>query len=220
MTGALINDVKTLLTFFVTFTPILIPICAIFSAALEGSFKGFIFVLGLIITVSICCIFALSLNPEWSRGSGSNMLASPTCSIIGNGVWGKVKTLPDPHAVILAFTFVYISIPMIINERVDWKTIAFSLAPVLFALILNGVTRFAITCCSDIKDIVWGWIFGAVFGIGWYFIITASFGFNNGLTYFENYSKDKPCSLKDNVFKCEDRVAEPDEPEPPPETAE
>ena len=206
MAKALIHDIKSLFMFFVTFTPIIIPICAIFSSALEGTFKGFIFVLGLLITISICCIFALSLNPQWSRGGGENTLAHATCTIVGQGVWGKVKTLPDPHAVILAFTLSYMMIPMIINEKVKWNTIIFSFAPILFALFVNGIARHSILCCSDVKDLIWGWIFGIIFGVAWYFIIGGSFGFDKGLTYFENENSKKPCSLKDNVFKCNPRT--------------
>ncbi len=203
--SSVINDFKSLFIFFVTFTPILLPICAIFSSALEGSFKGFIYVLGLVITVSICCLFALSLNSEWSRDGGSGQSAKRACSIVGNGVWGITKTLPDPHAVILAFTLAYVMMPMFINETLDWKTTIFSFAPLLFTLFINGIARHSVLCCSDVKDLIWGWIFGAIFGVSWYFVIGASFGFDNGLTYFENKRSDKPCSLKDNVFECKSR---------------
>ena len=197
-----IKDIKTLFIFFVTFTPIILPICAIFSSALDGSFRGFIYVLGLIITVSICCLFATSLNTEWSRGGGNNLLAHRACAIVGNGIWGIKKTLPDPHAVILAFTLFYIMMPMVINEKLDWKMTIFAFAPLLFALFSNGIARHSILCCSDIKDIVWGWILGGIFGVSWYFVIGSSFGFDAGLTYFENQTSDKPCGLKDNVFQC------------------
>tara|TARA_B100000927_G_scaffold126983_1_gene102419 strand:- start:9855 stop:10547 length:693 start_codon:yes stop_codon:yes gene_type:complete len=199
----LISNVKDYFYFFVTFIPILIPACAILSSAFEGSFKGFIFVLGLLIAVSIGRFIAITLDIKYSRGKGNNSSANAICSIYpGNNTWGKFKTLPDPHAIMLAFTFCYIVIPIFLNNRVDWGSMLFAFAPLLLFLILSGWTRIKILCCSLYRDIVIGWLLGALFGTAWYFIVIASFDYNSGLTYFENRDSKKPCSLKDNVYAC------------------
>ncbi len=200
----LISNAKDYFYYFVTFIPILIPACAILSSAFEGTFKGFILVLGLLITVSTGRFIAITLDEKHSREGGNNQSANAICSIYpGNNTWGKIKTLPDPHAIMLAFTFCYIIIPIFLNNRVDWASMLFAFAPLLLILILSGYVRVKRICCSNPRDIIIGWLLGALFGTAWYFIVIASFDYNSGLTYFENKDSRKPCSLKDNVYACE-----------------
>ena len=116
---AFFNDIKTYIIYSVTFTPIILPLAAMFSSILDGSFRGMLFILGLVITMTICGLLANTLPSEWSRANGKNDKASATCSLTG-GEWGKIKSLPDPHAIVIAFTLFYVLLPIMSNETLAW----------------------------------------------------------------------------------------------------
>lgn len=195
------NEMNGYMSILVTAIPIIIPIAAIFSSVLDASAKGFIFILGIFLTVFLTV--GISKLTKWKKDNP----VKPICSLFGEkkAADESLKLMvPDINVLILTFTLIYVSIcPLVKNGHADASKIMFTLIPTLLFLGITSVHRYTPLCCSNEWEIFLGFFIGGLTGGLWWWYIGGVTEWKKDLTYFENDS-NKQCVRFDSgtVFKC------------------
>lgn len=189
-----LNDIISYVRFITFLLPIIIPMMALFDSVFNANFKGFLYILGLLLSMSTAHIIA----PLLSQIKSDKIQNIPDiCNIFNIGNWGTTYKRPGTHAIMLAYTFSYLLLPMIVNSTMNGYLIAtLFLSMVINAFITNNVG------CTDPYGIVFGWLVGGILGASWYLFLN-HVGGSQELTYFSSQKSDKQqCSYKNKTFKC------------------
>jgi len=208
--------------FFTFLSPIIIPSFALLTSLYNQDIKGFLYVLGVTITM-LCGRLLSKFIPNYvphappkipgaiidtdGKPIGKNWFPyyDPACNLFGSddsSGWGTFKSSPGPHALFLAFTLFYMILPMFINNNINFMV----LGALMLLLILSAVMRVAppLNCVKWI-DIVMGWGTGFILGTLWFFLIrwVNTTYTSNSLTYFNKLKSDKQmCVLEKSAFRC------------------
>ena len=188
----MLDDFIGYVRFFTLLLPIIIPIMALFDSVFNSNLKGFIYILGLLLTMGTALSIASLISTE------TKQQPDDACNIFDKGKWGTVnQTRPGTHAVMLAYTFAYLLLPMIVNSTINWWLIS----TLSLFILLNAGIRKGLKCTDHI-GILCGWLIGGIVGAGWYLFINNVTGSSN-LTYFGAQKSDKQqCSYRNKTFKC------------------
>jgi len=180
--------------FFSAIAPFLLAFMMVMISLFNSDLKGFIYLMGVLIAFVFTIMFqsVIRYNP-----ANSGKTVSPLC---------KIFALPDPlggysspsfNSVMIAFTFIYLYIPMQSNNVVNFPLII----SILGLFIIDGFTRIKGNC-TNYQGIILGGVFGLVMGVMWYnlFKITN----NDKLLYYDEYVSNKVACTKPTKqkFKC------------------
>jgi len=104
---------------------------------------------------------------------------------------------PEPSSMVIAFTFIYLFLPMIFNNQMNY-VVLFSL---ISMLIIDSFGKKSLNCSNYSKTFV-GAFFGLIFGAIWYFVILSAF--SKEVLYFNVLGSNNVVCKKPSkqTFKC------------------
>lgn len=179
-----------LIQFFGTMAPMFVGFFLLSASILNKNIKGLIYLAGV--------MFAFVLNSLMMTmlGSKANPDRAEACNLIDWPFALNSFNSPSWNSVFLAFTLMYMYLPMAFGGTMNYGVMIG-----LLALIgLDGVSQ-SVNSCSTTLGIVLGVVFGALLGGLWYGVIKASG--NPQLLYFEEVSNGQTCSRPSKQkFKC------------------
>ena len=182
-----ISSILQLISFI---SPVLLGFFMFMISIFNQNVKGFIYIAGV--------LGALSINNILNNTIGGNEQMedqSAICNYLSGGV--GTNRNPAPNSVVLAFTTVYLLVPMIMNKQTNVSMIA-----ILFLLLgIDGWTQIK-NRCSDGAGVFMGVLVGTILGIVWFFLLDSTG--NSNLLYFDEVrSTREQCSRPSQErFKC------------------
>lgn len=178
----------SLFTYFSMISPFLVVLLFVFLSIVNSNLKGMIYFLGILILFIIVGLFQnvlrVALSPK----------ASPYCQVFAFPMPGF--TVPSFNSAIFLFTLVYMFLPMVMNNIMNY--------PLLIVLLI----LYAIDCviktgqhCTTPVGIILGSFIGIVWALFWYFLIQAQ---SPSLLYYDDLLSNKiACSRPtQQQFKC------------------
>ena len=199
----LTENFQTYLHFGILLSPIILPAFAILASVYEQDLKGFIYILGVLMAMTVGRWFSTVLKAKLGDGL---MVPAAACNLtqraVGAGGWGTVYGSPGPDALFLAFTLTYLALPMFTNGNVNFL----ALGALWLIMLLSAIFRVgAPLYCSTWAFVVAGWVTGFILGSLWFFFVdwvNTSYPDSN-LTYFGPIKSDKQtCVLDKKAFRC------------------
>ena len=188
--NAPLNFIKpmNLIIFLTFYSPIIVALGGLSMSFIFQNFKGFIYI-GFLLAVVLIREFALwVLNAQVSLADGT------ICSAIKYSQYGNAGF----SIFVLAFTIMYICLPMFINKDVNFWAFG-GLLTYFFADI--GI-RYTEKCITSIADILANTAFGALLGVAIPMALYAG-GSSKFLFFNEISSNNTTCSMpKKQTFKC------------------
>ena len=181
--GGVVNLVSAL-------SPILITFFMLMLTCMNQNFKGLIFIAGVLIAI-VGNIGIMQLV-----GSPRSLDASIKCSLFDLPMPSSFNS-PSNSSLFISFTFIYLFIPMLYNNQMNYPVIII----LLMLFTVDSYSRVMHKCTNEI-GIFLGWFVGILFGSAW-FVILHSTGAGK-LLYFNEIGStsvrcDKPSS---QTFKC------------------
>jgi len=180
-----------LFSFFGSIAPLLLAFFLIMVSLFNQNAKGFVY-LGGILVASVLNILLSNLFQKRTEGYDQNV-----CSIIDFPFQNTYFTAPAYNTMFITFTIVYLLLPMIFNNQINFFLLTF-----LFFILLSDSFSKIMRGCHDILDILSGFIFGAFMGFAWFAIF--HYTKNNNLLYYSDFvSNNVVCERpKRQTFKC------------------
>ena len=104
---------------------------------------------------------------------------------------------PSLSVSFIVFTMMYILLPMIFNNQMNWVVLVFFIIILIIDVVVNLMNK-----CASLAGIFVGSITGSILGSAWYTLVK-NLG-NNELLYFNEFiSNNVVCSRpKKQTFKC------------------
>ncbi len=184
-TSAAVN-LPNIIEFFSMMSPYLVVFFILFNSIVNSNIKGLIYMTGLVILFMITFFFQKLSN------SGSN--PDPICNMFNVNI--GLSTTPSFSIALVTYTLLYIIIPMISNNVINYPFIIV----LSFILILNIFFRINKKCTNFLGALTGGFL-GFIWGSIYYAIIKSS---DPKLTYYDDFISNKvACSRPSKQqFKC------------------
>ena len=176
-------------SFFGAISPILLTFFLMMVSLFNQNAKGVVYIAGILVAT----VMNILISNMFQKRTET---ADPfSCSIIDFP--GAYYTAPAYNTMFIAFTIVYLLMPMIFNNQINYLLIIF-----LFVILFSEVYAKLMRACNDIVDILSGVIFGSLIGFLWF----AIFHYTNHkslLFYSDFISNSVICERpKKQQFKC------------------
>jgi hypothetical protein len=183
------TNLPNFITFLSMISPYLVIFCILFNAIINSNFiKGIIYLSGLIILFIIVLFFQKILS-----ASGMHT-PNPLCNLFHlNNI---VYSIPSFSIALITYTMIYILLPMISNNVINYPFII-----ILFLILfINGIHRVKYNCTTMLGAVTGGFL-GMIWGILFYTMIKSS---DPKLTYTDDFLSNKvACSRPtEQKFKC------------------
>jgi len=174
--------------YFSMISPFLLILLFVFISIINSNLKGMIYLLGIILLFLIVMVFQNVIR------IGPSEKASAYCQVFA--VPFPIYTVPSFNSAIFLFTIVYLFVPMMVNNIIN-----FPLLFVLLILFVIDCSMKSIHFCTSPTGIVLGSFIGIVWGLFWYFLIHSQ---NKELLYYDDLLSNKvACSRpSQQKFKC------------------
>jgi hypothetical protein len=177
-----------LIVFLTFYSPIIVAVVIVAMSFIFQNFKGFIY-LGFLLGVSVLREFIFMITGAPAMTPGKNICTMVQYSKYGNSAFSVFT---------LAFTIMYICLPMIINNDVNWWVIG----ALLSYLFMDIGIRYTKQCITGFSDLLINLLGGATLGL-----IIPSLMYTGGASkylFFNEISSNKEvCSMaKKQTFKC------------------
>lgn len=172
-------------------SPLLIAFFLIMSSLFNQDIKGIIYLMGVLIAI-IINVFIMNLIKQ---PKDENQALS--CNIFNIPYISEFNS-PSPSSVFIAFSMIYLLLPMVTNGNLNYPVL-------IFFLCILGVDSYtkAIKKCTTISGILFGIVVGLILGVGWYALISAA-GYDSLLYFDELKSNRTLCSRPSKqTFKCQ-----------------
>ena len=213
---ALLSSIPTTIRFYVLMAPMIILGGAVWQTFLYPSWKAPLYILGSLLTTLLGRAFSSSFPnrvPGFLKGavlgkgrikSGSKMF-DPACNILEKetGGWGTFFSSPEPHALFFAFSFIYLTMGMFLNNQYNWLLIGFL---ILITLASGYLRTSSPLLCANYIDLFLGYSIGMVCGLLFYIIVYSIENMPDtplDLTYFNSTSSDsQKCKMENKKFVC------------------
>ena len=179
-----LNDVLSAVALI---SPFLLAFLMVMISIINSNIKGFIYLLGLIILFVIIVLFQNTIRaPIDTTNKFCNLLNISQYSV------------PSFNSALYLYTILYILLPMITMEMVNFPLI------IVFVLlyVLDSIVKYT-NKCSSLIGIIMGSVLGLFFGISWFLLIRSTG--QKGLLYYDDLVSNKiACTrpTKQN-FKCQ-----------------
>jgi len=176
--------------FISAISPLLLTFFMVMISIFNQDLKGVVYLAGILIT-TILNLVLLNII-----GSEKSLQASSSCSLINLPFNLSKFNNPSLNSVIIAFTLIYLFMPMKYNNQFNYPVIAF----VLSIFLLDAFSK-VIFKCTTISGVLIGLLTGVFFGGLWYSLFHAM-GYDS-LLYFNTSSDKVYCSKpQKQAFKC------------------
>jgi hypothetical protein len=177
--------------FFATISPLLLGFFMVMISLFNQDLKGLIYLSGILLA-TVFNVFLMNMIK-----SRKDVDAAASCSLIEMPFNMSLYNSPSMNSVFLSFTAMYLILPMVANNQINYPLIAFLLS--LFSI--DAINKF-MNKCTSIGGIVIGLLSGAIYGTLWYTLFHATG--NDSLLYFdETLSNRVYCARpKKQTFKC------------------
>ena len=151
--------------------------------------KGIMYLSGVMLATFLNYILGFA----WA---GEEKIVPPAMCNLLEGPWTS-HTDPSSSTLYLAFTLVYLFMPMYFNNQMN----IYLLTTLLVILGIDMITKIQNSCTSTMGAIL-GMVLGGAMGLIWYALFKSS-GFDK-LLYFEEFQSNKPYCSKPSKqkFKC------------------
>lgn len=179
-----LNDVLSAIALI---SPFLLAFLMVMISIINSNIKGFIYLLGLIILFVIVVLFQNTIKaPIDTTNKFCNLFSISQYSV------------PSFNSALYLYTILYILLPMITMEMVNFPLI------IVFVLlyVLDSIVKYT-NKCSSLIGIIMGSVLGLFFGISWFLLIRSTG--QKGLLYYDDLVSNKiACTrpTKQN-FKCQ-----------------
>jgi len=176
--------------YFSMISPFLVILLFVFISIINSNLKGFIYLLGIFFLFFIILLFQKVLRIKLPNDSDS----SPYCQVFSFPI--PLQGVPSFNSSIFIFTIVYLFIPMITNNIMN-----FPLLILLFVIYaVDCVIKTGNKCTSPV-GVILGSFVGLVWGLLWYFMIQTQ---NPELLYYDDLISNKiACSRPtQQQFRC------------------
>tara|TARA_R110002072_G_scaffold256433_1_gene415250 strand:- start:708 stop:1337 length:630 start_codon:yes stop_codon:yes gene_type:complete len=174
-------------------SPFILGFFLIMTSIFNQDIKGFIYLAGVLIAT---IINILLLNIIRSQSDPNR---SPICNILEVNIFASGGTFDNPNlsSSFIAFTGVYLLLPMIYNKQMNWMVILF----IIILFIIDIFTKIT-NGCTQLPGIFTGTISGLILGTMWYSMLHSSG--NQKLTYFNDFiTNNVVCARPEKQsFKC------------------
>tara|TARA_B100000902_G_C27286727_1_gene904843 strand:- start:1398 stop:2009 length:612 start_codon:yes stop_codon:yes gene_type:complete len=183
--------ISNILQLFSTIAPLLLGFFLVMASIFNQNVKGLIYLAGVLIASIINILLMNQLKVPFEIDK-----AASVCSILEVPYMSAYNT-PSPSAVFIAFTLIYLVIPMSVNKQMNYGI----LITILCLLGLDIVTKAIKKCTSWVGGIL-GMVVGMVLGACWYAIFHIA-GLDSLLYFDEVSSNNVICSKPSSqTFKC------------------
>lgn len=187
--------------FLVFNSPLIISFIIFTSGLVFQNLKGFIYLFCLIIVVCLRSFFLANYSKNNDASNSNNeykIWESNLPKVCNNGRFVK-NGVPGFNLFVIAYTFMYVCIPMMINQDINYLVFC------AFLLCLGsdiGIRYITFKCIRDMKQIV-GSIFSGV-AVGTFIVfILYSMGFSQYLFFNEISNNTELCKVQaKQKFKC------------------
>lgn len=168
-------------------SPFLLAFLMVMISIINSNIKGIIYLCGLIILFFIVLAFQNTIKVPINT-------TNQFCNLFNVSQY----SVPSFNSALYLYTILYILLPMISMEMVNFPLI------IIFVLlfVLDSIVKYR-NKCSSLMGIIMGSILGLFFGISWFLLIRATG--QKGLLYYDDLVSNKiACSrpTKQN-FKCQ-----------------
>jgi hypothetical protein len=185
---------SNMLHFLSAIAPILLVFCLVLISLFNSDVKGWIYLGGVLIAsvINLFLLNAFKVRPPGNTG------LSEYCKLISFPLNLDEYIVPAYNTMIIAFTFMYLYMPMLYISNVNYGMIVF-----LIALFMSDSWSKYTNGCTNMYGIVVGAVVGLVLGIAWF--ATFYFSDNKSLLFFgaEPSSNNVVCSRPaKQSFKC------------------
>lgn len=177
-------------SFLSMISPFILIIVLVFISIINSNIKGLIYLLGVILLFFIVMLFQQTVR---HRNEFSHT-PDPTCQLFYFPI--PVFSVPSFNSALFLFTFIYLLLPMIKNNIMNFPLMVILL--VLYAMDTVIKTK---NNCTTPQGIILGSLLGIVWGIAWYYAIKSN---NANLLYYDDLLSNKvACSRPtQQQFKC------------------
>tara|TARA_Y100000996_G_scaffold289073_1_gene228373 strand:+ start:524 stop:1126 length:603 start_codon:yes stop_codon:yes gene_type:complete len=172
-----------------TLSPVLITFFLVMLSLFNLNLKGIMYLSG----VMLATFINYMLGFAWA---GENKVTPPAMCNLLEGPWTQ-HTDPSSSTLYLAFTLVYLFMPMYFNDQMN----LYLVTTLLVILGVDMITKVQNTCTSTMGAVL-GAVLGGSMGLIWYGLFKSS-GMDQ-LLYFEEFQSNKPYCSKPSKqkFKC------------------
>lgn len=172
-----------------TLSPVLITFFLVMLSLFNLNLKGIMYLSGVMLATFLNYILGFA----WA---GEEKIVPPAMCNLLEGPWTH-HTDPSSSSLYLAFTLVYLFMPMYFNNQMN----IYLLTTLLVILGIDMITKIQNSCTSTMGAIL-GMVLGGAMGLIWYALFKSS-GFDK-LLYFEEFQSNKPYCSKPGKqkFKC------------------
>ena len=172
-----------------TLSPVLITFFLVMLSLFNLNLKGIMYLSGVMLATFLNYILGFAWAGEEKPDP------PPMCNLL-EGPWTQ-HTDPSSSSLYLAFTLVYLFMPMYFNNQMN----IYLLTTLLVILGIDMITKIQNSCTSTMGAIL-GMVLGGAMGLVWWGLFKSS-GFDK-LLYFEEFQSNKPYCSKPSKqkFKC------------------
>ena len=182
-------NITNMFKLFSAVSPMLLVFFLVVSSLFNQDVKGLIYLAGLMLA---CVVNIFLMNQIKSNKSND---AEIICDLFD---FPKSNyNSPNITSMMIAFTTLYILLPMNYNNEINYSVVAFLLC--LFSI--DVFTKLTYSC-TTVSGIVLGTLIGSILGIIWYSVLKNSG--HSSLLYFDELQTNKVKCSKPNkqTFKC------------------
>ena len=178
--------------FIAALAPLILGFFMIMISIFNQDVKGIIYLAGILISTVVNTLLLNMIKSERNVTESSD-----ACDLIHLPFNLSEYNIPSLNSVLLTFTFIYLIMPMVASNQMNYALIIFLSG----MIIVDGISKI-MNKCTDIAGVLIGCFLGGIMGVIWYTIFKAA-GLNS-LLYFNNTDSDKLyCSRpKNQTFKC------------------
>ena len=120
------------------------------------SWKGLIYLAGL----TFCSVFTIAIKNMLEGRPFIQWKRSPLCGLLDKSMYiDGLRTMPDLHASLLAYSFIYLFLPLIASGNIMDYTFLF--IAMIVIMVFNAGTKIMLNC-ARIPDIIAGYIINCV----------------------------------------------------------
>jgi hypothetical protein len=172
-----------------TLSPVLLTFFLVMLSLFNLNLKGIMYLSGVLLATFISYMIGFA----W--GGNEKLIPPAMCNLL-EGPWTQ-HTDPSSSSLYLAFTIVYLFMPMYYNNQMN----IYLLTTLLVILGIDMITKVQNSCTSTMGAIL-GMVLGGSMGLVWYGLFKSS-GLEE-LLYFEEFQSNKPFCSKPSKqkFKC------------------
>lgn len=183
--------------FFSAIAPFLLTFLMVMISIFNSNFKGMIYLLGILIAFFMTVMFQaiIRYNPDQHLKPGQHV--ATLCRLFSLPYPLGSYTSPSFNSVMIAFTFIYLWIPMKENNVVNYPL----LICIFGIFVIDAFSRLHGNC-TNAQGIILGGVFGIILGTVWYNLLKITD--NKHLLYYDEYVSNKVACSKPQkqTFKC------------------